>query len=255
MGLSHSPRIVTDGLVLCLDAANSKSYNVGVSTINFKDLITGSISTNINDFGYDTTSYSVPVLKLNTTTGAGGTAITSNGQVQVVTQDLNTLAITSSFSVMFAAKKNFFGLAGNNNGNSQLFQGVTNGYNTGWRIQEGTQGTPGNVYSSRHSWSFGYNDIDTGLSVNDSTSSTNRMCIVGFTVSPTGIVGFCNGTTSSRSGIGTYDSGTSQPRISFTGAGVGSWNGLVGFFMIYNRTLSLAELQQNYNALKGRFGL
>jgi hypothetical protein len=26
MGLTHSPRIVTDGLVLCLDAANSRSY-------------------------------------------------------------------------------------------------------------------------------------------------------------------------------------------------------------------------------------
>ena len=26
MGLSHSPKIVTDGLVLCLDAANAKSY-------------------------------------------------------------------------------------------------------------------------------------------------------------------------------------------------------------------------------------
>ena len=26
MGLGHSPRIVTDGLVLCLDAANSRSY-------------------------------------------------------------------------------------------------------------------------------------------------------------------------------------------------------------------------------------
>ena len=26
MGLSHSPNIVTDGLVLCLDAANPRSY-------------------------------------------------------------------------------------------------------------------------------------------------------------------------------------------------------------------------------------
>ena len=26
MGLSHSPRIVTDGLVMCLDAGNSRSY-------------------------------------------------------------------------------------------------------------------------------------------------------------------------------------------------------------------------------------
>lgn len=255
MGIAYNPRIITDGLILCLDPANAKSYNVGISTTNFVDLVTNVGSTNVGDFGYDTTTYGVPVLKLNTTTGVGGTAITSNGQVQVVTQNLNTLAITSSFSVMFAAKKNFFGLAGNNLGNSQLFQGVTNGFNTGWRIQEGTQGTPGNVYSSRHSWSFGYNDIDTGLSVNDSSSSTNRMCIVGFTVSPTTIFGFCNGTTNSRTGIGTYDSGTSQPRISFTGAGVGSWNGLVGYFAIYNRTLSLAELQQNFNALRGRYGI
>ena len=26
MGLAHSPSIVTDGLVLCVDAANTKSY-------------------------------------------------------------------------------------------------------------------------------------------------------------------------------------------------------------------------------------
>lgn len=255
MTIGYGPRIVTDGLILCLDAADRNSYNTGISTTAWNDLITGSASTNTGDFGYDTTSYGVPVLKLNTTTGAGGTAITSNGQVQVVTQDLNTLAITSSFSVMFAAKKNFYGLDGNNVGNSQLFQGVTNGWTTGWRIGESTQGTPGSVHSTRHQWGFGYNDIDTSLSVLDSSSSTNRMCIVGFTVSPTGIVGFCNGTTSSRSGIGTYDSGTSQPRISFTGAGVGSWNGLVGFFMIYNRTLSLDELKQNFNVLRVRYGL
>ena len=26
MGLTHSPRIVTDGLVFCVDAANARSY-------------------------------------------------------------------------------------------------------------------------------------------------------------------------------------------------------------------------------------
>lgn len=255
MALAHSPKIVTDGLIFCLDPANIKSYNTGISTTNFIDLVTNIGSTNVGDFGYDTTTYGVPVLKLNTTTGVGGTAITSNGQVQVVTQDLNALAITSSFSVMFAAKKNFYGIAGQNVGNSQLFQGATNGYNTGWRLREDSLGTPGNVFNIRHSWGFGYNDIDISLNVNDAASSTNRMCIVGFTVSPTTIFGFCNGTTNSRSGIGIYDSGTSQPRISFTGAGQGSWNGLLGYFAIYNKTLSLAELQQNFNALRGRYGL
>jgi hypothetical protein len=36
MGLGHSPRIVTDGLVLCLDAANKRSY--GGSGITWTDL-------------------------------------------------------------------------------------------------------------------------------------------------------------------------------------------------------------------------
>ena len=252
--LAHSPSIVVNGLILCLDAANIKSYNVGVSTTNIINLTNNVASTNVGDFGYDTTTYGVPVLKLNTTTGVGGTAITSNGQVQVVTENLNTLAVNQNFSVMFAAKKNFYGLAGNNNGNSQLFQGVSNGYNTGWRIAEGSGGTPGNAFTARHAFSFGYNDINTGLTVND-TGSVNRMCICAFTVSPTTIFGFVNGNTGSLSNPGTYASGTSTPRISFTGAGQGSWNGLVGFFMIYNRTLSLQEIQQNYNALKGRFSI
>jgi hypothetical protein len=255
MGIAYNPRTITDGLILSLDPANIKSYNVGVSTTNFINLVTNVGSTNVGDFGYDNTSYSVPVLELNSTTGVGGTAITSNGQVQVVTENLNTLAVNQSFSVMFAAKKNFHGLGGNNNGNSQLFQGVSNGFATGWRINESNQGTPGNPFSSRHSWAFGYNDQNTSLIVNDTASTTNRMCIVAFTVSPTTIFGFCNGTTNSRSNPGTYASGTSTPRISFTGAGVGSWNGLVGIFMIYNHTLSLQEIQQNYNALRSRFSI
>jgi hypothetical protein len=255
MGAYAGPDIVESGLVLALDAGNLKSYNTGISTTNFKDLISSNNSTNIGDFGYNTTSYSVPVLTLNTNTGAGTTALSSNGQVQVVTQNLNDLALTQNFTVMFAAKKNFFGLSGNNNGNSQLFQGVTNGFTSGWRVYDNNQGTPGNIFSSRHSWGFGYNDINTGLTVNDTASSTNRMCIVAFTVSPTTIFGFCNGTTNSRSNPLTYVSGTSTPRISFTGAGAGSWNGFLGYFSIYDRALSLQEIQQNYLATKSRFGI
>ena len=38
MALSHSPRIVTNGLVLALDAANQKSYNTVTSTSTWYDL-------------------------------------------------------------------------------------------------------------------------------------------------------------------------------------------------------------------------
>lgn len=215
----------------------------------FRDVNTGLLSTPIGTYGLNTTAYSVPTLEINN----NGT--TSDGQIQVNTEDLNNLAVTQNFTVMFAAKKNFYGVAGNNNGTSQLFQGAVNGYTSGWRIADGNQGTPGNSFSLKHSWNFGYNDINTSLSVNDSSSSTNRMCIVAFTVSPTTIFGFCNGTTGSRSNPLTYVQGASTPRISFTGAGAGSFNGLLGYFAIYNRALSQTEIEQNYNVLRVRYGI
>lgn len=36
--LAHSPKIVLNGLTLCLDAANRKSYNAGISTTTWTDL-------------------------------------------------------------------------------------------------------------------------------------------------------------------------------------------------------------------------
>ena len=74
------------------------------------------------------------------------------------------------------------------------------------------------------------------------------MCIVAFTVSPTTITGFCNGNFTTTNNPGTYIGSTSSPKISFTGAGVGSWNGLVGYFSIYNKTLTNQEILQNFNS-------
>ena len=38
MATNYNPRIVTDGLVLALDAGNTKSYNAGISTTAWNDL-------------------------------------------------------------------------------------------------------------------------------------------------------------------------------------------------------------------------
>ena len=54
MGLRHSPKIVTDGLVLCLDAANVKSYPGSGDT--WYDLSgNGYDGTLINGASYDST--------------------------------------------------------------------------------------------------------------------------------------------------------------------------------------------------------
>ena len=246
MGVNYNTKTVTNGLILCLDAANRKCFTN--TSVVIPDLVSSNTSTISGTYGYDTTSYSTPVITLN------NNSTTSNGTITVTTANLSQLAIANTLTVVFAAKKNFFGIAGNNNGNSQLFQGVVNGYTSGWRIYDTNQGTPGNAFTGQHSWGIGYNDINTALAIND-TGSTNRMCIVAFSISPTTITAFCNGTFTTRSNPGTYVGGSSSPIISFTGAGAGSWNGFLGYFAIYNRTLTSAEIIQNFNALRGRYGI
>ncbi len=224
--------------------------NGAIVTRTLTDINTSLASPFVGSFGINTTAYGVPVLEINN----NGT--TSNGQVRVNTQvDLDYLARTQNFTVMFAAKKNFYGLAGNNNGNSQLFQGAINGYTSGWRIGEYSQGTPGSAFSSRHGWLLSLNDIRFAFGTSDNASSTNRMCVVGFSVSPTTCFAFVNGTTSSTANPLSYVSGTNAPFISFTGAGAGSFNGLLGYFAIYNRALSQTEIEQNYAVLRGRYGI
>ena len=47
MGLIHSPSIVTDGLVLCLDAANSRSYpGTDTAWTNLAGINNGTLSNN-----------------------------------------------------------------------------------------------------------------------------------------------------------------------------------------------------------------
>ena len=191
--------------------------------------------------------YNAPVFMLNNNNSS------SSGQLSLVTQNMDALAKTYNFTVMFAAKKNYYGLLGNNNGNSQLFQGAANGYSSGWRISENNQGTPGTLFTGTHNWSIGFNDINVSQSVSDTVA--NRMSIVALTVSSTTVTAFVNGNTASRSNPQTYISGADAPVISFTGAGAGSFNGYIGCFMIYNRALSITEIQQNFNALRGRYGI
>jgi hypothetical protein len=227
-------------------------YPVGSNTLSNRlvDLSgNAAIGTVSGTYGYDATSYSVPVFTLNNSSTA------SNGQISLATQDLNQLAQTYNFTVFFAARKRIFGLLGNNNGTSQIFQGAVNGYTAGWRISENNQGPPGTPFSGRHNWSLGFNDISVSVSVSDTAGAGNRMCICAFTVTPTTLTAFVNGNFNTAVNPRTYVSGPSSPLISFTGAGAGSFNGDIGFFMIYNRALSQAEITQNFNALRGRYGI
>jgi hypothetical protein len=247
MSFSNGPRIVTDGLVLYLDAGDRNSLVSGSSS--WIDLASLSASTISGTYNVDSSSYATPTLAINN----NGTA--SNGTVNINTaQNMNTLALASNFTVMFAAKKNYYGILGNATGNSEIFQGAYNGYDSGWRITEANLGATGSVFSGAQTYHIALPDLAFNNTYVQDTVP-NRMGIVAFSISPTTILRFINGITGSVANPLNYVTGTSSPVISFTGAGQGSFNGLIGFLMIYNRALSAAEIRQNYNTLKGRFNL
>lgn len=247
MAFGNGPRIVTDGLVLFLDAGDRNSLASGSSS--WIDLASLSSSTISGTFNVDSSSYATPTLAINN----NGTA--SNGTVNISTaQNMNTLAAASNFTVMFAAKKNYYGVGGNSTGNSSLLQGAGNGYSLGWRIAEVNEGTPGNVFSGAQTYYIALPDLSFNSTFIQDTVS-NRIGIVAFSVSPTTIFSFINGRTGSAANPLNYVTASSAPIISTTGAGQGSFNGLLGFLMIYNRGLSYSEILQNYNTLKARFNL
>ena len=132
MSLTHSPQIVTNGLIYMLDPANRKVWN-GTST-SMTSLINNGVNTISNGpYGYDTSTYLVPVMTIN---NALLSTATSTCTIALSTPDLNTLALNQNITVMFAAKKNYYGYGGNSNGNTEFMQGVSNGYGNGWRISE-----------------------------------------------------------------------------------------------------------------------
>ena len=255
---------ITDGLVLYADAAVSSSYTPGststwynLANTNASGSITattngnggsGSAPLTTNNFDYD---YSTMSLKIN------DTRVDANCQIRFSNIDFDALAVSNNFTVMFAAKKDYYGLNGGNGGNSHLFQGAGNGYSTGWRIQDNGAGTPGSDFTGTQGWTITMSPaaVPAGWSHGVSDSSANRFGIVGFSVSPTTVYGFFNGGTNSRSNPGTYSSAGSVGWINYTGAGVGSFNGRLGFFMVYNRALTVAEMTYNFNQFRRRYGL
>ena len=166
--------------------------------------------------------------------------------------NLETLGASKNFTVMFGLQKKYYGQSGNLFGNSNILNGSQAGYANGWRITESNPGTPGNAFTGTHTFVLGIPDLGNSIQVSDSIA--NRPAVVAFSVSPTTLYAFCNGN-SSTSAMGTYVPGSHYGQVGSAPFGVGSFGGNFYFMMIYNRALSAAEITQNYNALKGRYGL
>ena len=222
----YGPRIVTDGLVLHLDAGNRKSYPGSGST--WYDLsgqgnngtisgsaTTHSYSTNNGVFTFNKSSGSYINIGLNLST-TNHTIIASSRYVSVntgvnhdggrIVSGLNNNWLLGHWE---RSSKKYHPLSWVSNSSGTEFNG-----DLSWYIWTAI----GNYSIDR--WSMYVND---SLHVNSSANGVN------------GPNGF---------GLGRYAPGNSEYS-----------NSQVGFLIAYNRVLTDAEVKQNYKALKGRYGL
>ena len=242
MSYYNGPRLVTDGLVLCLDAANPKSY-VG-SGPAWNDLSGNGNNTSLNNGPTFTSSF------------IGG--ITLDG-----TDDYMNLIVPSGFSGTgnFTFEVWFRFNAGDSVGNGAHIIG-TNGRSDGLLASANGTNTQltvdgsGNLRLFTFNGGGSYTDYDSGFDV-----SIGEVCQVGF-LHNSGVskAGFKNGKISA-----------SEARWStqaFSYLVIGGSHNEPGYFTqmtypkitvfsvkVYNKVLSSLEVLQNYNATKGRFGL
>lgn len=218
MGLFHSPRIVTDSLVLCLDAGNAKSYP-GTGTV-WNDLSgNGNTGTLINgptysagnggSFSFDGSNDMVVVtlpstISFNTFTYNAWIRSTSNtGYRTIIDQDNDDW---------------FFGMA------SGQFISYDPNYQTGYYINMNQWYNLCMSHAANGPVFFYVNGKQVYATGNDSTSHTTTYFGIG-----SGVVG-----------------PTTPSEV---------WSGNISQVSIYNRALSAAEINQNFNALRGRYGI
>ena len=232
MGTSYNPRIVTDGLVFCVDAANKRSYpgagttwtdltankNNGTLTNGptFDSANAGSIVFDgTNDYVACVQSFSRNQTQLTISSWVKFNNFTTSRAIYVETKnDVSSridLAVTSSQGIRFAGRDDDsdsftqFAISATSLINTDVWYNIVGVYDP--------LNTNNNVYLN---------------SVNVTSVSLNL-------------------------GDGFPDTTSATQRIGNNGPNTAYMNGNIALVQIYNRALTPDEIRQNYLATKGRY--
>ena len=225
MSFRYSPKIVTSSLILYLDAANPKSYVSGSTT--WYDLSGNNYNgTLVNGTGFSD--------ELNG-------CMVFDGTDDIITTNLNTLNSSCSFEI-WANKTEHINLYNMMAGMFRPFLSFR---------------------SSSIQFANTINDITQSLISSGTTPTINKWYCFQFTNSYDGINTtvkiYINGV---LVGNATYSGQIKSPTVnSFT---IGNYRatpidypfkGKISVVKVYNKSLTLDEINQNYNATKGRYNL
>ena len=244
MALQHSPRIVTDGLVLCLDAANPKSYT-GSGTV-WSDLS----GMNNHVTLYNTPTFSAGNLVFNGTNQYGRTTSTLDlsGTAAITVLSCWRTATTSTGAMVYEHTNNWntvnngyggFGLVTNSNG-------IASVSGTMHVQMRGNVSYSGVNVLAPPSTSFQMYSVIHDFSV---TSNETSVYINGNFIPPTNSFGYEN-TNNTNTAFG-----NDYLYIGSRGGTSTFSDYTLSFLMMYARRLSVSEITQHYNSLRGRFGL
>jgi hypothetical protein len=228
MAFRYSPKIVTDGLVFYLDAANTKSYVSGSTTWN-----------DISREGNNGTLINGP-----TFSSQNGGSIVFDGTDDTVSIPSNSLLNTpNGFTGEIVVK--FDNSTPGNLLHKELVYTIRRSGPTSLQWADGTNWSYANWNATSPSFTF-------------DTSNSNKYYHIVVTKSVNVVSCYLNGELMVQKTFGNNGVGSGNSLSVFIGSYAGSsqfLDGNVAMSRIYNRALSQEEVLQNYNATKSRFGL
>jgi hypothetical protein len=230
MAFVHSPKIVTDGLVLALDAGNVKSYASGSTTwfdksgfSNNGTLINGPTYSSANGGSIVFDGVNDRVILNNNFSGSINNNVTVEALIWLSTTQ-NTKIFTSNYTQVVAPTGFGLGISDSNNNIVKWFTG--------------NLGTTNTIFSTTTLLNQQYYHV-----VGTYDGTLKKLYINGNLEASSSVSNGINNTSTSGS-IGYVQNLDAQ-----------YLNGRIAFTRVYNRALSINEILQNYNATKGRFGL
>jgi len=227
MGFYRGPNIVTNGLVLNLDAANVKSYPGSGTT--WRDL------SGNNNTG---TLINGPIF-----TNSEGGGLIFDGVDDYVSTNLVTVGTNNTTNILW------YKWNGVNQARVLTYIGLTSTNGMGFYINNGTNsGTDGNRVSVLYGGSF-FNAINVGTT-GTLIANTYTQLVLSRDTATTRL--YQNGTL-----IGSTTSTPLQnsSNMNFSFGGTLFAAGTAAIAQVYNRDLSASEILQNYNSIKSRFNL
>ena len=247
MGLAHSPRIVTDGLILALDAGNPKSYpGSGNTWTDLSGNSNNATRTNSSEVVYNSSGW------FDWTDGPG-----YDSTQGCFTLPGNSFTLGANFTIEVWNYYDAASTPGSGSGVNPWRDGClwTNSADADWNSGAG----------NNNGLLFGYNsfvykntsgsEIQIDYSTNPSTQNWHQHVLV--VNSGTGTVYVDKSSIATASNFRTYTQSNGTLGIGIadrSGSNYrGEYNGFISNVKIYSQALSTSEIEQNYNAIKGRY--